>query len=226
MRQYRFVSQDTINQVMTEFATQCKDNKLIGYEQTVALLKIVQDFSPKGIGILKRGNSVCLQFIYPTKTSRSKPPINEMFNEVGLYNALDKAYGVFEALKQFDKLSDFENWFTTEIQEQKEIIDDIVTVGKAIELVKTNYFNSTDKCGRLRSEFPTSSQANYQSTYNTFFKHLESLSDKPLTAKLLIEVIESTYSHLGQSTGFKHCVTAYQKLLIETRLHGSTELGM
>lgn len=226
MRQYNFVSPDTLNKVICEYVSVCNEKKLIGFERTNELLTIIQKHSPKGISIIKVNNQVKLQFTKPT-LKRSKYSINELFSEDGLYNALDKAFGVFNALKECDKLSDFEKFFDDKIL-QKTIVNDVITVGKAIEKVRNNYFeNSHKNCSdidRNNPEFKVNFEGNYDKHYNRTFKYLQVLSDKPLTAKLLINFLEINYSHLMISKtkctkGFKAHLTNCQKLLIDTKLH-------
>jgi len=104
--------------------------------------------------------------------------------------------------------------------------NDIITIGDAIEIVKTNYLNGFDKCSRDRSDNKAkiNTLANYHSTYGVFFLRL-----KPsfrLTSETIISELTRNWGQLftisGNQTlcskGFKNAYTACCKLLRDIKL--------
>ncbi|MBP0014532.1 MAG: hypothetical protein J7545_01095 [Roseofilum sp. SBFL] len=94
----------------------------------------------------------------------------------------------------------------------------------AIEIVKNNYLNGFDKCGRDRSEekLQTNTLANYHSTYGAYFQKLN--PKLKLTGENLISEIMRNWEelHRKKTKGFKNAYTACCKLFRDTRL--SSEL--
>ncbi|MFB2972598.1 hypothetical protein ACE1CD_26870 [Aerosakkonema sp. BLCC-F183] len=134
---------------------------------------------------------------------------------------VDKALGQFA--KNDKGLKEFWNWYESTVLQEQSLKDNIVTVAKAIEKVKENYFKGTDKCGRERNSesLAMNSLANYQTTYQTFYNKIPTrYLSKQVTAKLLIEILESQWGDLmaKKTKGFKNAHAAIQKLLIETKL--------
>jgi len=201
-------------------------SKYVDHELVRAYLKACQKSTPKGISISKKGNRLYLRFKTATKPATADNSCNESFTRDGCVNALAKALLVSHKLNECETESEFWLWYETQIKEVKILEDDIITIGQAIEIVKNNYLNGFDKCGRDRSEekLKTNTLANYHSTYG---KHFQKLNPKlRLTGENIISEVTRIWSNLftisGNQTlcskGFKNAYTGVLKLPRDTKL--------
>ena len=193
-------------------------SKKIGYELNLEYWNIIKQVSPRGLTFVSSNHKIYLQF---KVVKRSKHPCNELITKQGCINALSKALCVLDKLKSSVSETDFFDWYNCHIKEISTIENDIITIGDAIALVTENYFQG-DHNGISRSDpqYKTNFEASYESMYGRTYKHLESIKDQQLTAKILIEHLDSRYKILKEkkTKGFKSHVNNCQKLLIETKL--------
>ena len=195
--------------------------KLIDFDRQKTLLKAAQKLAPLGVSISTANNKLTLQFVIAD--DRKKKSLPDTFNDSGILNALVKANLVFEALQTIDNTTEFWSWFDSEILEQKEVKDNLITVAAAIEIVKANFFASKDRCGRDRSDADLlmNSTAIYNSTYGSYYKKMpESLLNKQCKAKYLIPFLDEQWGHLllKKSSAFLNARGAIRKLLADSRL--------
>ncbi|WP_017295434.1 hypothetical protein [Geminocystis herdmanii] len=195
----------------------------IGYEISLEYFDIAKKLTITGCGMVKQNNKIYLQFKPPTE-KRGKFPCNELISKNGCINALAKSYAVVDHLKSFDKLTNFWQWYNSEIKEQKDTKNDLILIKDAINLVRKNYFNGTHNgIKRNNPEFKANFESNYNKTYNQTYIHLNRLGDQRLSAKVLIDFLNNNYSNLKISKnecskGFLTHKNNCQKLLIDCKL--------
>ncbi|MDJ1168313.1 hypothetical protein PMG71_02610 [Roseofilum sp. BLCC_M154] len=202
-------------------------SKLVDHELVRGYLKACQKTSPKGIRITNTRNRLNLRFKTATKSGNSDIACNEDFTRDGCVNALAKSLAVSDKLKELESESEFWEWYEVEVKGVKPLENDIITIGEAIELVKSTYLSGYDKCGRDRRDpkLSTSVKGKYHSAYG---KHHQKLNPElRLTAENLISEIKRNWGQLiintsGSQTlcskGFKHAYNGVLKLLRDTRL--------
>ena len=211
-------------------SNQIDPSKLVDHELVRTYLKACQKSTPKGVSISKNRSRLSLRFKVASKSQTSDNGCNENFTRDGCINTLAKALAVFSQLKEFDKESEFWSWYESEIKGAQALVDDCLTIGDAIEMVKKNYLSGYDKCGRDRAEekSKTNTLAGYHDAYG---KHHRKLNPKlKLTGENLISEIVRNWSQLftisGNQTlcsrGFRNAYTGVMKLLRDTKL--SSEL--
>jgi len=196
-------------------------SKYVDHELVRAYLKACQRSTPKGVSISKQGNRLYLRFKTATKATTANNSCNESFTRDGCVNALAKALAVSDKLKNTETESEFWSWYESEIKGTQTLEDDIITIGQAIELVKANYINGFDKCGRDRSDEKTkvNTLANYKVTYGSYHNKLN--PKLKLTSENIITEITKNWCQLfsisGSQTlcskGFKNAYTGVLKLL-------------
>ncbi|OJJ15474.1 hypothetical protein BI308_24255 [Roseofilum reptotaenium AO1-A] len=202
-------------------------SKQVDHELVRAYLKACQKSTPKGIRIVSSGNRLYLRFKTTTKPATVNNSCNEDFTRDGCINALSKALAVSDKLKVLESESEFWEWYEVEIKGTVSLEDDIITIGQAIEIVKNNYINGYDKCGRDRSE--EKSKTNTLAIYNkTYGSHHAKLNHKlKLTGENTISEIIRNWGQLiisisGSQTlcskGFRNAYTGVLKLLRDTKL--------
>ncbi|MDJ1169854.1 hypothetical protein PMG71_10490, partial [Roseofilum sp. BLCC_M154] len=202
-------------------------SKLVDHELIRAYLKACQKSTPKGIRITNTRNRLNLRFKTATKSGNSDIACNEDFTRDGCVNALAKSLAVSDKLKELESESEFWEWYEVEIKGVKTLENDIITIGEAIELVKSNYLSGYDKCGRNRADkkLRVNTLAIYSKTYGNHYQKLN--PELKLTAENLISGIKSNWGQLiintsGSQTlcskGFKNAYVACCKLLRDTRL--------
>ena len=69
-----------------------------------------------------------------------------------MVDALRKANKVSEALKRIDSLTEFEQWYKSEILEANEIKNDLLTFGEAIKAVEDDFWDRPSKTKRKRDK--------------------------------------------------------------------------
>ena len=205
-------------------------SKLVGHELARSYLKACQTSTPKGVSISRNRNRLSLRFKLASKPQTSDNGCNESFTRDGCVNALAKALLASHKLNEYETESEFWSWYETQIKGTVSLEDDIITIGDAIEIVKTNYLSGYDKCGRDRSDekLRTNSLANYHSTYGGYFNRLN--PKLKLTGENVISEITRDWSklftisgnHTLCSKGFVNAYTGILKLLRDTKL--SSEL--
>ncbi|MBP0009366.1 hypothetical protein [Roseofilum sp. Belize Diploria] len=210
-------------------SNQIDPSKLVDHELVRTYLKNCQKSTPKGVSISKNRSRLSLRFKAASKSQTSDNGCNESFTCDGCVNALAKALAVSDKLKNTETESEFWSWYESEIKGTVSLENDIITIGEAIEIVKTNYINGYDKCGRDRSEekLKTNTLANYHLTYGKHYAKLN--SELRLTGENIISEVTRNWGQLiksisGNQTlcskGFRNAYTGVAKLLRDTRLDG------
>ncbi|MDB9518022.1 hypothetical protein PN466_13810 [Roseofilum reptotaenium CS-1145] len=207
-------------------SNQIDPSKLVDHELVRYYLKACQKSTPKGVSISRQGNRLYLRFKTATKATTANNGCNESFTRDGCINALAKALAVFDKLKEAKAESEFWEWYESEIKGTKTLVDDCLTIGDAIEIVKKNYLSGYDKCGRDRSDkkLRTNTLANYQVTYGIYHQKLN--PKLRLTGENIIPEITRNWFDLFSiagtqtlcSKGFKNAYTGVLKLLRDTKL--------
>ncbi|MBP0031503.1 hypothetical protein [Roseofilum sp. Guam] len=201
-------------------SNQIDPSKLVDHELVRAYLKACQKSTPKGVRITQVRGRLFLRFKTATRSGNSDNSCNESFTRDGCVNALAKAIAVSDKLKTLESESEFWEWYESEIKGTKTLVDDCLTIGDAIEIVKKNYLSGYDKCGRDRSEEKSqvNTLANYQLTYGN---HHQRLNPKlKLNGENLISEIMKHWGelHRKKTKGFKNAYTACCKLLRDCKL--------
>jgi len=206
-------------------SNQIDPSKLVDHELVRTYLKACQKSTPKGVSISKQGNRLYLRFKTTTKPATANNSCNEAFTRDGCVNALAKALLVSHKLNECETETEFWSWYETQIKGTISLEDDLITIRDAIEIVKNNYLNGFDKCGRDRSDekFRVNTLATYHQTYGAYHSKLN--PNLKLTGENLISEIIRNWSELyrKKTKGFKNAYTACCKLLRDTRL--DTELA-
>ncbi|MDB9516293.1 hypothetical protein PN466_04880 [Roseofilum reptotaenium CS-1145] len=195
-------------------------SKQVDHELVRSYLKACQKSTPKGVRIVSSGNRLYLRFKTATKATTANNGCNEDFTRDGCVNALAKAIAVSDKLKTLESESEFWEWYESEIKGTKTLVDDCLTIGDAIEIVKKNYLSGYDKCGRDRSDekLQTNTLSIYSKTYQVYFKKLN--PKLRLTGENIISEITRNWNELHQkkTKGFKNAYTACCKLLRDCKL--------
>ena len=142
-----------------------------GYESLLADFKRYQKQTPKGVSLQnKRNKTIVLKFKI---NGQSKSwGCNCSFTLDGMVDALRKANKVSEALKRIDSLTEFEQWYKSEILEANEIKNDLLTFGEAIKTVEDDFWSRPDRRRRKRDKNNPSDQGCFKETYGKFYKLL------------------------------------------------------
>ena len=181
-------------------------NNEIGYESLLADFKRYQKQTPKGVSLQnKRNKTIVLKFKI---NGQSKSwGCNCSFTLDGMVDALRKANKVSEALKRIDSLTEFEQWYKSEILEANEIKNDSLTFGEAIKAVEDDFWSRPSRTKRVRSKNHPSDLSSYHETYGRFYKHL------PENKTVNIEDIVRAINFQKKGTrSYKYSVFAMKKM--------------
>jgi integrase len=181
-------------------------NHEIGYNTLLNDFKLYQNQSPKGITLVRSGKYIKLQFKTPNKT-RSKYDCNCSFTIDGMISAVQKAYKVSEALKQFDSESEFWVWYDREIKEEASLTNDLLTFEQCIAVIENDFWERPDRRKCKRDKNNPSDLRSYERTYDCFYKLLP--QDKVINLKDILEVINRQKKG---SRNYKYVVSAMKRL--------------
>ncbi len=186
------------------------DNKTYeGYFGIIRHFKLIKQELPKGITIIKRNNKLSLQFATPNKR-RSTYSINENFTIHGLNKALEKAIAVAQKLSNYESESEFWQWYEEIIKGiNKNTINDIISIEKAIETVKKEFFSRKDKRGLKRSESCQSDQDSYYRENEFYFQKLP--QNQNITYQILYDTL-FIYCDNKYQRKFQDCLRAFIRL--------------
>lgn len=120
-----------------------------GFEEKVALtneLKKLRDKvksrMPDGVSFKLQGHKyLYLQFKSPITGERVPRDADLPYDESGIYQGIDKAWKIKEALGRFKVASEFEEWYKTEILGENEIKNDLKTYREIITEIEEEFFN-------------------------------------------------------------------------------------
>ncbi|MDB9517191.1 hypothetical protein PN466_09550, partial [Roseofilum reptotaenium CS-1145] len=207
------------------YSNQIDPSKLVDHELVRAYLKACQKSTPKGVSISRKGNRLYLRFKTPNNSATTDNSCNESFTRDGCINALAKALAVFDKLKETDSESEYWEWYESEIKGIQILIDDCLTIGQAVEIVRKNYLSGYDKCGRDRSseKLKTNTLAGYYDAYGQYHSKLN--PNLKLNGDNFIAEIKRIWGQLftvsGTQTicsrGFKNAYTSCCKLFRDTK---------
>ncbi|GEM_PF-243683 len=208
-------------------SNQIDPSKKVDHELVRTYLKACQKSTSRGVRIVSSGNRLYLRFKTATKPATVNNSCNESFTRDGCVNALAKALFVAHKLNECETESEFWLWYETQIKGAVSLENDITTIGNAIEVVKANYLNGYDKCGRDRSDerLKTNTLAGYHDAYGQYHKKLN--PELRLTGENIISELTRNWEQLiksisGNQTlcskGFRHAYSSCCKLLRDTRL--------
>ncbi|WP_041619180.1 hypothetical protein [Stanieria cyanosphaera] len=143
----------------------------VGFEALLKDFKRYQKDSPKGISLIRKGQTISLQFKIGKKP-RSQYGCNCSFTLDGMVEALSKANKVAEALRLFASEVEFWQWYDKEIKEVGKIENDLLTFKDAIARVENDFWNRPSRTRRRRDKNNPSDIRSYNRTYGHFFKLL------------------------------------------------------
>jgi len=211
--------------LVTEYfhSNQIDPSKQVDHELVRLYLKACQKSTPRGIRITQSRRRLFLRFKTATKSGNSDITCNEDYTRDGCVNALAKALFVAHKLNECETEMEFWSWYETQIKEVKILKNDIITIGNAIETVRTEFFKDYDKCGRNRNDdsFSISMEAAYDDAYGRHHTRLN--PDLNLTANNLISEVNRVWKHLGHSSGFRTAKSAVCKLLRVYRMSSEVD---
>jgi len=133
-------------------SNQIEPSKYVDHELVRFYLKACQKSTPKGVSISKNRNRLSLRFKAASKSQTSNNGCSEDFTRDGCVNALAKALAVSDKLKETETESEFWEWYESEIRGTVSLENDIITIGKAIETIKKQFFKDYDKVGSSRGD--------------------------------------------------------------------------
>lgn len=118
-----------------------------------------------------------LQFINPSTGKRSTKTCGiTSFTDESIIEAVQKAWKVANALKKFNKVSEFWEWYNSEILGKNEIENDLITYREIFQDIENDYFrgkHSNTRRNRTRDinqPGSISDHASFQSVYGAIFK--------------------------------------------------------
>ncbi|MFZ1030084.1 MAG: recombinase [Limnoraphis robusta] len=159
-----------------------------GYEGILANAKKVKDKCeelkgrlPKGISFKLQGNKyLYLQWSNPVTGGRTTKNINVPFDESGVYQAIDKAWKIKDALSKFTAASEFNEWYEREIEGKNEIVNDLKTYREIIQELEDEYFNGLNaQTKRPRSRKISNDALTWKQGNLCFFEKLPNWDKQP-----------------------------------------------
>ncbi|HEY9863559.1 MAG TPA: hypothetical protein V6D21_05205, partial [Candidatus Obscuribacterales bacterium] len=107
------------------------------------------------------------------------------FTIPGIYEALDKAWKVSDALKRFQTSSEFWDWYKSEILKENKIVNDLKTYREIFAEIEDKFFNGKHRnTGRQRTKDVKkpggiSDRNSFRRTYEVYFKKFPNLDKSP-----------------------------------------------
>ena len=181
-------------------------NHEIGYETLQKDFEVYKKQAPRGVTLVKGGNSVYLQFKTPNKP-RSKYRCNCTFSLDGMIDAVRKASRVKEKLESLTSEVEFWSWYDKEIKQESQLADDRLTFAEAIAKVENDFWGRPDRRKRKRDRSNPSDISSWNDTYGRFYKYLP--KNKLMSTKAITEVLSKWKR--GTKT-YKGVVSAMKKL--------------
>jgi integrase len=179
----------------------------IGYESLLSDFKRYQKQTPKGIGMIRKGQGIYLQFKTPN-TSRKPYACGSSFTLDGMVEALSKSNKVAEKLKNLDSEVEFWDWYDKEIKQVSQLVDDRLTFGEAITKVEADYWERPSRTKRKRDKTSPSDLSSWHRTYGCFYQHLP--ENKLVNVTDILSVIEKQKKG---TRNYKYAVSAMKKLV-------------
>ena len=180
--------------------------KEIGYETLLADFKRYQKQTPRGVGMIRKGQNLYLQFKTPN-TGRKPYACSCSFTLDGMVEALRKSKQVKERLETLTSEVEFWDWYDKEIKNESQLVDDRLTFEEAIKKVEDDFWRRPDRRKRKRDKSNPSDLSSWYDTYGLYYKPL--CRDELLNLKTILDVVNSRQA--GR-TSFGYCVSAMKKL--------------
>ena len=178
----------------------------IGYEALQKDFKVYKKQTPRGVSLAKKKSGIYLQFKTPNK-ARSQYACNCAFSIDGMIDAVRKAHKVKEKLTTLDSEAQFWEWYKSEIEEESQLTNDVLTFGEAIKVVENDFWSRASRTKRERDKNNPSDTNSWKETYGRFFQALPSQRSVNITDfKKGLERWEK-----GRRS-YKYAVSAYKKL--------------
>ncbi len=181
-------------------------NHEIGYETLQKDFEVYKKQAPRGVTLVKGGNSIYLQFKTPNK-SRSKYQCNCTFSLDGMIDAVRKASRVKEKLESLTSEVEFWNWYDKEIKRESQLVDDQRTFIQAIIEVKRDFWDRPSRTKRKRDKSSPSDQSSWHRTYGCFYQHLPEYK-----AVNLADIQKVIDKQKRGTRNYKYAVSAMKKL--------------
>ena len=181
--------------------------KEIGYETLLADFKRYQKQTPRGVGMIRKGQNLYLQFKTPN-TKRKPYACSCSFTLDGMVEALRKSKQVKEQLEGLTSEVEFWEWYDKEIKNESQLVDDRLTFGEAIKRVEDDFWSRLSRTKRKRDKSNPSDQASLIRTYTCFFKHLPETKEVNLTD--IMKVIDMQQKG---TKNYRYVVGAMKKLV-------------
>ncbi|HEY9864341.1 MAG TPA: hypothetical protein V6D21_09230, partial [Candidatus Obscuribacterales bacterium] len=156
------------------------------YGNLLTCLAERQKECPKGVALkLERKKYLMLQFVYPCSGKRNSKSCGVQFTIPGIYEALDKAWKVSDALKRFQTSSEFWDWYNSEILKENKIVNDLKTYREIFAEIEDKFFNGKHRnTGRQRERDVTkpggiSDNKSFHQTYSVYLERFTDLDKNP-----------------------------------------------
>ena len=180
--------------------------KEIGYESLLFDFKRYQKQTPRGVGMVRKGQNIYLQFKTPN-TARKPYACNCSFTLDGMVEALKKANQIKEKLKSLTSETEFWQWYNKEVKNEFQLINDQMTFIQAIIEVERDFWSRPSRTKRKRDKASPSDQSSWYRTYGCFYKHL------PEYTKVNFADIKRVIDMQNKGTrNHKYVVSAMKKL--------------
>ena len=204
---FRYLKSLLINHYRESEQKVSKDyNHEIGYETLQKDFEVYKKQAPRGVTLVKGGNSIYLQFKTPNK-SRSKYQCNCTFTLDGMIDAVRKASRVKEKLETLTSEGEFWNWYEKEIKQESQLVDDRLTFAEAIAKVEIDFWDRPSRTKRKRDKSSPSDQSSWYRTYGCFYQHL------PEYKTVNLADIQKVINMQKKGTrNYKYAVSAMKKL--------------
>ena len=159
-----------------------------GYEAVIesadkvkAKCKELKGSMPKGISFKVQSNKyLYLQWDSPVTGGRTTKKANVPFNEMGVYQARDKAWKIKDALDKISTVSEFDDWYKREIEGVNEIENDLKTYREIFQEIENEYFSGYNKfTKRPRSRDISSDKESFNDYYQAVFDRFLNQDNTP-----------------------------------------------
>jgi hypothetical protein len=181
-------------------------NHEIGYETLQKDWEVYKKQVPRGVTLVKGGNTIYLQFKTPNKP-RSKYKCDCTFSINGMIDAVRKANRVADKLKTLDSEVEFWNWYDKEIKQESQLVDDRLTFAEAIAKVEDDFWSRPSRTKRERDKDSPSDLSSWHRTYGCFYQQL------PQEKIINLEDIATIIARQKKgSRNYKYAVSAMKKL--------------
>ncbi len=156
------------------------DGTYEGFEAILETIKNVSKRLPKGVRLKQdRGKYLSFQITLPSGKRKVKPSGCE-FTDFGIYQALDKAWKIRNALDTFQTESQLWDWYDKEILGNNTIVDDLITYREIFEKIEQSYWDSRNRnTKRKRDRSIPNDVATFDSYYGNLFTRFPDWDKQP-----------------------------------------------